>query len=265
MAWFLMHNQSRFLFSHDYGYVPFAALLKRSIPSHIIGVGTNAFVLNQMDDYIYHPEQLEDLNWYEFVACYDVVHLSEKNKNVIMHFSSTDHQLFESRGMIKWKQMVTPLVSYHDFLCASEFQGNIMSPSVIPNSAMEKFAHMALCLFVPFHDKEMFKSIQGTCFTDKLRATVYANAKSSISIVHLQNIQNCHNVMKAGQQKDILEQIMDALPEPSKTKANDHDEATQKELEYHIEMCLTELFADMDEDHNFRNPNKPMSLYHMRK
>jgi hypothetical protein len=84
MAWFIMRNQSRFLFLHDYAYAPFDMLLKHSIPSHIIKIGANTFLLNRVDDYVYHPYELHHLNWYEFVADYDVVHLSEKNKDEIM-------------------------------------------------------------------------------------------------------------------------------------------------------------------------------------
>jgi hypothetical protein len=136
-----------------------------------------------------------------------------------------------------------------------------MSPSIIPNAAMEKYARMALCLFVPFRDKDAFNPLQGTCFTEKLRVAVHANVLSGVSIVCLQNIQNCHNMTKVGRQKDLLERVTVPLADPaSPTKTNDNDDLTQRELEDHIDMCLTELFADLDEDHRFRSPDEPMSL-----
>ena len=73
-----------------------------------------------------------------------------------------------------------------------------MSPSIIPNAAMEKYARMVLCLFVPFRDKDALKPVQGTCFTQKLRAAVHENVLSGISIVRLQNIESCHNMSKVG-------------------------------------------------------------------
>ena len=99
MAWFLMRNQSRFLFSHDYAYAPFDLLLKRSVPLRIIIVNQSTYFLNRDDDYLYHPQALEHVNWYDFVAEYDVVHLSTKNQNDVMRFSSEEHSLFHIRGV----------------------------------------------------------------------------------------------------------------------------------------------------------------------
>jgi hypothetical protein len=45
----------------------------------------------------------------------------------------------------------------------------------------------------------------------------------------------------------------------------DHDDETQKELNNHIEMCLTELVADMDEDNALQQSDAPMSLNDFRK
>ena len=80
------------------------------------------------------------------------------------------------------------------------------------------------------------------------------------SLVRLQNIQNCHNMMKSGRQKDILERTTVALPDPERTTVRDHDDETQRELDNHIEMCLTELVADMDEDDALQQSDAPMSL-----
>ena len=266
MAWFLMRNESRFLFSHTHAYAPFDGFLKKSQFSSVISIHGETFISNRMNDYLFRPQELEDLNWYEFVAYYEMVHLSEKNKHDIMRFTSNAHPLFHSKGIQEREQMVTPVVYYKSFPCASEFEGNIMSPTIIPNAAMEKYARMVLCLFVPFRDKDALKPVQGTCFTEKLRVAVHENVLSGISIVRLQNIQNCHNMSKVGRQKDLLERITIPLPDPaSKTKTSDDDDLTQRELEAHIDMCLTELFADMDEDHRFRSPDHPMSLYNIRK
>jgi hypothetical protein len=225
MAWFLMRNQSRFLFSHTHGYAPFYGFLKKSVFSSIISMHGEAFMSNPMNDYLYRPQELEDLNWYEFVAYYEMVQFSEKNKHDIMRFSSHAHPLSHSKGIREREHMVTQLISYTNFPCASEFEGNIMSPSIIPNAAMEKYARMALCLFVPFRDKEAFNPLQGTCFTEKLQVAVHANVLSGVSIVRFQNIQNCHNMTKVGRQKDLLERVTVPLADPaSPTETNDNDD-----------------------------------------
>ena len=91
------------------------------------------------------------------------------------------------------------------------------------------------------------------------------NDISGESIMRLQNIQNCHNMMKSGRQKDTLERITVALPDPEKITVHDHNDETQKELENHIEMFLTELVAEMDEDGVLRRSDAPMSLHDFRK
>jgi hypothetical protein len=71
--------------------------------------------------------------------------------------------------------------------------------------------------------------------------------------------------MKSGRQKDILERATVALPDPERNTVRDHDEKTQKELENHIEMFLTELVADMDEDNALQQSDAAMSLNEFRK
>jgi len=58
---------------------------------------------------------------------------------------------------------------------------------------------------------------------------------------------------------------MAPLPDPVKSKAKDYDEKTQLELDKHIEMFLTKLVADMDEDNALRNPDVPISLHEFQK
>jgi hypothetical protein len=67
-------------------------------------------------------------------------------------------------------------------------------------------------------------------------------------------------MMKSGRQKDILERTTVALPDPERTTVRGHDDETRKELKNHIEMCLTELVADMDEDDALQQSDAAMSL-----
>jgi hypothetical protein len=43
MAWFLVRNKSRFLFSHDHAYVACDGLLGHEIPNQIVNIGANTF------------------------------------------------------------------------------------------------------------------------------------------------------------------------------------------------------------------------------
>ena len=163
------------------------------------------------------------------------------------------------------KRVVTPLISYLDFPNASEFKGNILDPTVTPNTVMETFAKSVLCLFMPFHDARDFHAESQHCYTNQLRHAIASNAISDESLVLLQNIQNCHNMMSAGRQDDVLERITKALPDPERRRVLDHDVETQQELENHIESFLTELVSDLDQDHRLRNPGTPYSLHEFRK
>ena len=156
MAWCIMRNQGRFLFSHDHAYAPYDSLLGRSTPSRVVNIGGNAVVLNRVHDYIYRPEELEDLNWYEFTARFDAVCISKANEDTIMRFSSEEHPLSKVRGVIERKHRATPLISYLDFPNAADFGGNILDPMTESNKVVEKFAKAALCLFVSFREVNQF-------------------------------------------------------------------------------------------------------------
>jgi hypothetical protein len=170
------------------------------------------------------------------------------------------------QGVVKLAHMATPLVSYLSFPNSSDFEGNILDPEVSPNAAMEKFAKAALCLFISFRDENEFNNLTHECtYTHSLQQAVSSNAMTGESLVRLQNIQNCHNMMKSGRQKDILERTTVALPDPERNTVRDHDDETQKELENHIEMYLTELVADMDEDDALQQSDAAMSLNDFRK
>jgi hypothetical protein len=179
---------------------------------------------------------------YDFVAGYDMKHISKANEDDIMRFTTDEHPLFKVRGVVKRAHMATPPVSYLSFPNSSNLDGNILDPNTIsPNAAMEKFAKAALCLFIPRRDDNDFTNLSRECsYTGSLQHSVNSNAMTGRSLVRLQNIQNCHNMMKSGRQKDILERATVALPDPERNTVSDHNEETQKELESHIEKFLTE-------------------------
>jgi hypothetical protein len=150
MAWFLMRNESRFLFSHDHVFVSFKSLLGGSVLPWIDNIGLSAFVINKIHDYIYQPRELDNLNLSNFMAGYDVKAISTRNEDDIMHFSSKDHPLHNLRGVCECLNIITPLVSFLDFPNSSEFSGSILETGGKTNSAMEKYSKAVLCLFVPF-------------------------------------------------------------------------------------------------------------------
>jgi hypothetical protein len=181
MAWFVMRNQSRFLFSHDHAYKPCHASLGHSIPSWIVDVGLNAFVLNWIHNYIYRPQELDEVNFYDFVEQFDVKHILKSNEDDIMWFSSKDHPLHQLRVVIECTNTASPLLSHLNFPNSSEFDGNIMGASVPTTPIMEKFVKSVLCLFVSFQDKKQFDAShqEQSCFQLLVQDAMERNAISS--------------------------------------------------------------------------------------
>jgi hypothetical protein len=83
------------LISHDHAYVPCHALLGCSIPSWIVDIGPNPFFLNWIHDYICRPQELDEVNFHDFVAQFDVKLILKSNYDDIMRFSLKDHPMHQ--------------------------------------------------------------------------------------------------------------------------------------------------------------------------
>ena len=203
---------------------------------------------------------------YDFVAKYWLKTISRGNEDEIMRFASQDHAQHSIQGVCRRDNFATPLVSFLDFPTSSGFSGNILDESVETNAAMEKYAKAVLCLFVPFRDEEQFDMAnQESSYVARLREAKSTDELSIESIVRLQNIQNCHNMMKAGCPDDVLERTTHALPDPTDSRETDHDMETQRDIDNHIEMHLTELVADLDANNAIQESNSSISLNKFRK
>ena len=247
MAWFIMRNGSRFIFSHESAYVGLEAFMGRKTKMTIGQQEKKTFFYDKMQDYAHRPNELEDVNLYTFIANYEVRKWKQKDKDDFMEFQP-DHTQSEFRGVLNRLQSVTPLVSYLDFGKADEFAGDLLDDSITPNDEMEKSAKAALCLFVPFRDKTMFNEAPVLSWTHMLRRSYRHGELSEDSRTLLQNIQECRNLLKTGRQKDMLERTTVALPEPAGKAKGDYDEETQAEIDQHVDDVLTELVAALDAD-----------------
>jgi hypothetical protein len=97
-------------------------------------------------------------------------------------------------------------VSFLDFPNSSEFSGSILETDGKTDSAMEKYAKAVLCLFVPFQDGKQFnESDQERSYVQQLRESILTSALLAKSVAPLQNIQDCHNMMRVGRPNDVLE------------------------------------------------------------
>ena len=205
--------------------------------------------MNKVNDYIFRPKELENVNLYDFVARFDVKYISKKDGVDTMRFVG-EHPQSEFRCVVNCQNDRTPLVNYRDFPDSEAFGGNILDPSLTPTIITEQYAKAALCLFNPFRGLEMFTApATGFSFTKYFRIMVRAEHISQTSLCRLQNIQDCRNMMKSGRQKDTLERTTEPLPDPIRSKLR-NDDKTDEELEARIENALTELISQLDADNN---------------
>ena len=249
MAWFIMRKGSRFLFSNDFGYVCLDRMLGRTGASRVSSLGVSLYLDNKVNDYVFRPKELENINLYDFIADFDVKQLSNKSGSDIFPFLD-EHPQSKFRGVLNRIQQITPLVSYLDFPDSADFEGDILDPTMQPTPATEQYAKSVLCLFVPFRDDILFTNPPGSVsYTHQLRALTDSNEIDETTRRRLQNIQDCRNMMKSGRQKDSLERNTQPLPDPVKGTNND-DHETDEDVAKHIDECLTELVSQLDEDNN---------------
>ena len=252
MAWFIMRKGCRFLFSNDFGYVCVDGMLGRMTASRIAPCGPSVFLDNKLNDYVFRPKELERVNLYDFISCYDIKYASNKNELDMMPFLE-EHPQSDLRGVMNRLIHITPLVSYLDFPDSSDFEGNITDSALQPTLATEQYAKSVLCLFVPFRNHTMFtESEPSVSYTRQFREAIHSGEIDETTQKRLQNIQDCRNMMKSGRQKDSLERTTQPLPDPIKGGKQDEGE-TDEDVAKHIDECLTELVSQLDVDNNLGN------------
>ena len=157
------------MFSHDFGYVGLDAILGWMMYSKVKSNGNTTFLMNKVNDYIFCPTELEDVNMYNFVAQFDVKYISKKDEADGMKFVD-DHPQLKICWVVNSQNERIPLVNYLDFPDLETFNGNILDPSLTPMIAMEGYAKTALCLFKPFWDLKLFTTPEtGFSFTGYFR------------------------------------------------------------------------------------------------
>ena len=92
---------------------------------------------------------------HNFVVQFDVKYISKKDEVDGMKFVD-NHPQSKFCWVVNSQNEETPLVNYLDFPDLEAFNGNILDPSLTPTVATEQYAKVALCLFHPFWDLELF-------------------------------------------------------------------------------------------------------------
>ena len=123
--------------------------------SQVDTTSNSTFLINKVNDYIFHTKELENVNMYDFFAQFNVKYISKKDEADEMKLVDNHPQL-KFRWVVNSQNEETLLVKYLDFPDSEAFNWNILDPSLTPTVATKQYAKAGLCLFNLFQDLELF-------------------------------------------------------------------------------------------------------------
>ena len=178
LASYLIRNKSRFVFSHDFQFVPIwdteTLLNGSSVKLFLMSGKSGSYCSNSAYDYICRPEACEDLSMFEFMEGFEVVRQRPTKDNELLSFKQVNNFLHPSwkeeksrtsndgegwyRAGVRMKktgddddEKPKPLLqipSYY-FPDSASFNGTI---SEVTSKETEEYSRKALMLFKPFRE-----------------------------------------------------------------------------------------------------------------
>ena len=118
MASYLVRNNgSRFRYSHDFAYVNLKNFEKATLQDlSLDSIDGNTFLTSDVANYLFRPEELEDVCLYDFLSNFTVTRKTSKSLEWIKEHPSKDHL-----GVTAAKHTKIPLVTYKDFVDTKYF------------------------------------------------------------------------------------------------------------------------------------------------
>jgi hypothetical protein len=212
MAKYLIRNKSRFRFSHNFEFVPIETVSRiiNDAPFllQIRQQGRRAFFTSRALDYLYRPDQLEQISMYEFFSSYESVNNNRKNANSTLLVFKKEHPEHETRAMRKHDRNLVLNLSPWKWPNSKAFGGNIFRTRMLQGKQMEaidRFAKFSLLLFLPFRNTDHLKH-RGS-FVKRLEKAVNNHELSDNWKTVLSHIQNVKNNCAVEPPKDALEGI----------------------------------------------------------
>ena len=220
-AAFLIRNQSRFLWSHEFAFVPVQELCNVLTGKSITGYCLRSFNGTPYADvqalhYLCRPLELEGLCAMHFWERYEVVRKTSKNKKGFLELVNT--QYFEHPSKVhnclavrqRFKQKLG-WISHMGWVDTAEFKGeDILSSSSISN-CMEQHAMNVLVLCTSYRKLEDLQ-IDGS-YVLKLR-DIFKQGSLNQYKNFLQNVQDCaYNFGRVRRKQDKLESRTNAYKE----------------------------------------------------
>jgi hypothetical protein len=208
LAAFLIRNQSRFWFSHDFSYLRLDDFLKSPDLDKEFATDENGnpFLKSTVCNYVRRPLALDSVCLYDFLSYYTVCKPNAESLHWCGNHPSTGKLAVTKLKQGKYR---IPKITYLDFVDTKDFQGDLLESvfsetTQIKHVLMEQYcANSALC-FIPFRNVECDLKTNGT-FHSKFVEFVQNGRLTEKHELILENIQTCRNSLNAGRPKDWLE------------------------------------------------------------
>ena len=173
MASYLVRNQSRFRYSHDFQYVPVREtidilmnnLTRDDLEMNVMGHNKGCFLSNQALHYIHRPKELNHMFMKEFFEEYEIKKTGFKDDDDdCYNLDNRNHPGFGKQFIKKRKVPVLAQFSHWVFPDTASFGASIWDfTEHNVNSSVESYCRAALVLFVPFRSVQDL-TIDGSFF-----------------------------------------------------------------------------------------------------
>ena len=252
-SYLVQNNGSRFRYSHDFAYVNLKNFEKATLQDLSLDlIDGNTFLTSDVANYLFCPEELEDVCSYDFLSNFTVTRKTSKSLEWIKEHPSKDHL-----GVTAAKHTKISLVTYKDFVDTKYFGNRNIETEEMPDDIlheehhyMELYAKKANILF------HSFRSFPGDLTKDGSFVKCFQAALQSgmITAEHRQilaNIQDCRNSLNSGRPVDPLEKETqkptdNCCVHDKYDNENDEDSALHKDFDSAFEE-LIETVNDMNE------------------
>mmetsp|Transcript_5573 Transcript_5573/g.8542 ORF Transcript_5573/g.8542 Transcript_5573/m.8542 type:complete len:180 (+) Transcript_5573:2045-2584(+) len=155
MAYFLILNESRYLYSHENNFMPVNGyenfLLEKQLTVSIRLSLQQNIVYHRAMDYIYRPEELNDICAYEFIQNYKMVKRKNKDELQFIH----PHPFKNSAHVFKLDMEAVPIFSWTFLESNLSFESSVISAVSSDNpqyELKENYARRFMTLFYPWQN-----------------------------------------------------------------------------------------------------------------
>lgn len=269
-ASYLTRNNSRFVWSHNFVYLPHRDLKSVLTKNEVNNFNIKSFKGTPYADvgalnYLCRPSELEDLSPREFFEQYEVIKRAHRRKDQVMHFQDTEHFAHPTSGLDEQHaniQVVRPRhtnsvfwIPAYTFSDTAMHQGKDLLTCLDHEIShdMEEHALNILLLMAPYRCLQDLR-VSGS-FVYKLRQLVRNGTINHEAQDILNNIQDATaNFLRVRRTEDPLQKHT----VPFKTKeSQNHDEDLPRQTQ-HLEGNDLDNFLELAEDAYFNDRKEPV-------